>query len=467
MKRTLLVGIRYMSAASSLGALILGAGCGPVGGGLGAERPDAQPPPPVVLPDDLGAAPELTNQTACVQSTAKATAVKRPVDIVLVLPDTDLAFNNLGIARSINRDLYPIVEAAKIDYRLTVLSRYHKPLHGDTSGICVAQPLGTAQDADGDGLCDFDRPETPRVSERFLQIEAPPYDQESWCHLIKYLEPSLQQPWGALYGDDSGTPARLFEPPQKLTDSLKRDSFKLIIYFGDQQLDCRIANYVFTKRENVEDLRQRTSATDAKRYAEIFDEALRVLAPEYFKLSNGFRNYSYWSMVGVPPWMASSSAPGGLPYPPDETQAPLVEGGCSYTSPQGQVLTTPSSGLAHQALSLITGGLRYPVCSTDFKTIFERIAQSAVDGAELPCTFTLPTPPAGKELDTTTIEMTYSSAGTQKGKIRRTMSADACDDKSFFLVGGQLTLCPQACRVLREDKDAELTTLFGCALTVL
>src|SRR4029079_11533805 len=98
--------------------------------------------------------------------------------------------------------------------------------------------------------------------------------------------------------------------------------------------------------------------TDGIAAAATFDAELLALDPAQFGDANK-RNYVWHSIVGL-----TENNPPTAAYGPND---PMVNTYCS-----GAV--APGNG--YQALSILTGGLRYPVCeNASFDVVFQEIAK--------------------------------------------------------------------------------------------
>ena len=132
----------------------------------------------------------------------------------------------------------------------------------------------------------------------------------------------------------------------------------------------------------------------APQAAQFFDADLLAADPVQFGTAQK-RNYVWHSLSGV---IKNSASALGEYQPTD----PLVP----YTS---KCSTAMNSAPASQALSMLTGGLRYPVCEgAGFDVVFKKIAEGVIQGAKIQCDFPMPEPPAGKELDPKTIQIQYT-----------------------------------------------------------
>ena len=156
--------------------------------------------------------------------------------------------------------------------------------------------------------------------------------------------------------------------------------------------------------------------------------------------------FSYNTFVGL-----TENTPPELPYLPTD---PEVSGSCS------RGFRNPA---ALQQMAIRTGGLRFPLCRFDlFDAVFQRIAESAIARASVPCELVLPPPAAGMTIDESTVAVRYRSGAGGDEVFLRASSAATCGDASFLLVGDRVTLCPMTCARVEADDAATLRVLSGC-----
>jgi hypothetical protein len=135
---------------------------------------------------------------------------------------------------------------------------------------------------------------------------------------------------------------------------LRVEAFKRFIMITDDRPDCTFTD------AGGQSLGFDDAALTPAQTAADFDAALLALSPEQFG-TTAERRYDWHSVVGLAP------TEDGQPWQPD---APLVADAC----PQAD-----APGLGYQALSTLTGGLRFPSCQPqDLIVIFEHVAEGIV-----------------------------------------------------------------------------------------
>ena len=112
-----------------------------------------------------------------------------------------------------------------------------------------------------------------------------------------------------------------------------------------------------------------------------------------FAPDKGERAYVFHSIVGL-----RANNPINKPWGPDDPFQPFM---CSNN--------VWSAGEEFQNLSILTRGLRYPICQyASFNTIFQEFASVLIDGAKLQCEIDVPDPPPKKEIDFQTLLVEFT-----------------------------------------------------------
>ncbi len=383
------------------------------GGGDGGIGPDAQ---------WNGADAQI-----CAQSSAEATLETKPIDIIFVIDNSGSMSAEISeVEVQINANFASIIDAAvpAIDYRVIMVSRF-----GNNGGqdICIAEPLGGIPDMDGDGHCDM-IPSEPVNTSKFFHHSVNIGSHNSLCHLL----------------DSFNTADEHDLQPMGYSQALRPEAFKFFVVVTDDGVACDS----FDDNDNV---------TDGEGVAPAWDAALLALSPAQFGTAMD-RNYSFWSIIAVEPYMPTAGTPFGTPHPPDMAVAPITTGEC-----------TPSAvapGTGYQALSLLTNGYRYPTCGLEYTDMFQLMAQGVIDGARVACEFPIPDPPPGETLDLETAQVRYSSSGTPVDTFNQVPTVADCTtvENQFYIEADTIKLCPTACDLVQNDANAEIDVLYGCEL---
>jgi hypothetical protein len=217
--------------------------------------------------------------------------------------------------------------------------------------------------------------------------------------------------------------------PNGWNEWLREDAFKVIIEITDDQ--------------SADALPDGSPPTAAN-----FDQALLQLEPNQFGRP-GFRNYVFHSIVGL-----AANTPDDTPWLPEDAIL-------ANTCPSGV-----EPGLEYQKLSVVTGGLRYPVCNFDsYDAVFEAAAQGIIENARLGCEIPVPDVGDGQSYDADSLVVQYvAEEGTPPRTFRKTDQADCGSADEFYLTGSIITLCPQLCDEVGRSNSGEILVAVACEI---
>ncbi|WP_437945490.1 hypothetical protein WME98_31840 [Sorangium sp. So ce296] len=377
----------------------------------------------------------LNEDTACVATKLQADYEQRPADIIFLIDNSESMTDEINsVQRNINQNFASIIERSGIDYRVIMISK-----HGSSDleqSVCIEAPLGS-------GSCS-PVPTTPNTNPpHFYQYSLEVSSLNSLCLAIDTLK-------GAI-------------PPKGETTSpgwsqwLRPDSLKVFVEITDDGVDCSSislgADPAKTDEgdialKDVDDDDMETLAGGTKS-AETFDAALMAVAPEYFGTPSA-RNYMFFSFVGI-----VENTPPTAPWPPEE---PVTWEQCR----PGSV----DPGTTYQTLSVMTGGLRYPINQDDtYDAVFQAIADSVISGAKLSCEIEVPKAPGGHSIDLETVQIEFTpSNGGQKQTFSQVKTPEECKPMSFYIDEGIIRLCPDTCAMAVQDNTAGMNLLYGCSV---
>jgi hypothetical protein len=96
--------------------------------------------------------------------------------------------------------------------------------------------------------------------------------------------------------------------------------------------------------------------------------------------------------------------------------------------------------------------------------VFQRIAESAIERAAVPCELEIPEPPSGTTLDFETVAVRFRDGSGEAEVLLRVADTSACTDTGFLLdeASRRVTLCPAACARVEAAAEATLSVLSGC-----
>jgi len=154
------------------------------------------------------------------------------------------------------------------------------------------------------------------------------------------------------------------------------------------------------------------------------------------------RGYVFHSIVGV-----------NTPLQPNQPKTTSV---CS---------TAVNAGPQYQDLSILSGGLRHPVCDTNYSAVFNNIANSIVKAVA--CELLTPAQSDGGVIDWSKVQVQYTPGGTgAPNTYPQVANAGACTGDGFYYDNPasptKVTLCPQSCTTVSADNAAKVELLLGC-----
>ncbi|MFZ6184100.1 hypothetical protein [Nannocystis pusilla] len=355
--------------------------------------------------------------TSCGTQEAEAELIPKPVDIIITIDNSGSMGNEIvGVQDNINVNFAQIIESSGLDYRVIMVSRFG---NDSAESVCIEAPLGGI----AQGGC-TNPPNKPVNGDRFFHYSVEIGSHNSWCRLLQTLNGNTDDEYGFA--------------PEGWQKWLRPDAFKIFLELTDDGVECSYNNISYDDNNNVNS--GLTAATK-------FDERLIAVAPQHFGDSKENRNYKWYSIVGM-----AYNMPADKPYSDVD---PIVTGKCP---------TAADNGTGYQTLSNITGALRFPLCDTSkYDVVFQAIANGVVADAKIACDFEIPPPPEGKTLDENSIVVEFTPTGQMNplllGKVP---SVDQCDSMSFYVENGKVILCPDACDLAQDDKDATLKVEFTC-----
>jgi hypothetical protein len=340
-----------------------------------------------------------------------ATLVKEPIDIIVVLDNSGSMRHELeAVELNINGNFAGILDASGVDYRMILISRHRKADRDATAeastSICVVAPLS--------GLAACPAPD-PVFSARFFHYFTKIESEDSFDVTLDTYEPPFVE----------GFEDRADQAPNGWSAWLRPRTKKVFLELTDADEDTSAAAFI---------------------------AGLQEMAPEHFGTDPMAPNLVFHSIVGV-----REKAVPTDPYLPTE---PIETARCPDTTTEGRT---------YQELSILTGGLRFPVCGFDaYDVVFRRISEDVVTRRQVACEFAIPAPPPGKELEPDKVAVNYT-AGNGSGNLEFLQVLDPadCGPDAFYIQANSIVLCPQACAFVQADDQARVDVLFACESTII
>lgn len=357
---------------------------------------------------------------ACQTAQADAMLEREPVDIIVVLDNSGSMAEEMGAAeQNINVNFAGILDEAQADYRVILLSRHRQ---GDrdaeeeySTSICVSTPLS--------GLASCPS-EAPTFSERFFQwggkIES--FDALNWM-VDAYDTPPED--------DDAADLA-----PNGYGEWLRAGAKKVFVVMTDDDESNDDEETPLTAQTFLAGLTAKDSAAFGSADAPTF---------------------TFHSIIGVQEKADPTAA-----Y--DATE-PLVTEECT-----GNGADIEATGTTYQELSILTDGLRFPLCQfPGYDAVFRAIAENVIVKSNIACEFDIPPPPAGTTLDLDKVAVRKTAQGGTESQYLQAPTQADCQADAFYIdrAANQVHLCPEACEAVRADPLANVDVLFTCMSTLI
>jgi len=127
-------------------------------------------------------------------------------------------------------------------------------------------------------------------------------------------------------------------------------------------------------------------------------------------------------------------------------------------------------GATYYALAEATGGLATSICQSDWSRIFDTLTEAVVESAALPCTYDIPAPPPGEQLDPDRVNVGYTPRGDAQQIFPRASSRTACGDVAGWYYDdpaapSAVKLCPAACSDVARGGTLDIA--FGCESVIV
>ena len=306
--------------------------------------------------------------------------------------------------------------------------------------------------------------------ERFFHYSAHVDSNDAWCVLLDAIDAPDEYVSRPLV-----RPAWQSSAPHGFREYLRPDAFKQIVVISDDTIFC------YTKQV-LADLGGSVLAGSAFKSA-LFDH------PEFFYGPDSTYIDGQHSAADVSPLLAGERFDAALTArEPELFGSPgqgkyrvhsivnFVGDRALYADEPMVTTCTPedscTSSLAHQGLSIVTGGLRYPISRyQDYDEIFHELAKDTIATAQLSCAWPIPPPPDGEVLDPSEVNLVHQPEGRDERVIPKAKNGE-CGDGEGWLYDDeqnptQIEACPNTCRTLRADPSGSVQISFGCATVVV
>lgn len=385
----------------------------------------------------------------------------QPQDVVIVIDSSGSMDDEMQeIEARINETLAAVLEANGIDYRVIMIARYgNSEDRADTAlGICIASPLGGHDCSSPQYLIPEDEDDENSVGGT-QEGTQPLSNGDRFFHHSEYIDShnALCQVLERFHTAGIATE----HGPEFATGwqaSAREEAFKNFLMFTDDRAACEYRDVEIRAGKDSGTWEAAIASGEALTAsllpAQTFDEQLLNLSPLHFGTTED-RNYRIYSVVGL--------AEQVMPLSPYTPNVELVSNLCT-----GNANEVVSPGLVYQQLSVLTGGLRYPICQNrNFDAIFNAVAARVTENAKLSCEWEIPAVPAGQSFDRDRVNVSVSLDGAAPLDLFR-VDEGACGDQEAWFYDRpvnptRVLACPATCNKLENVVETgQVEIQFGC-----
>ena len=121
--------------------------------------------------------------------------------------------------------------------------------------------------------------------------------------------------------------------------------------------------------------------------------------------------------------------------------------------------TASSAGAIYQSLSVHTGGVRFPICSQNYTSAFQSIADNAVRRTR--CRYSLDL--AGLiDTDRLKVNVTYTTGAGVENRLPLSPAASCARGWQYDASQGKVVLCSETCADVLSDTEGSVQFVIGC-----
>ncbi len=380
----------------------------------------------------------------CVESTAAKILSSRPVDIIFVIDNSGSMTEEIdAIVNNINDHFTDVMTAAGLDYRVIMLVKHGTPGNWKTEA-CFEEPLSTIPKG---GCANIGGSPPGNNPGKFYHYSYDVQSNDSPCVILDTLFSKNNR-------QDTFDLA-----PDGWIKWLRKSAFKVFIEVTDDAPNCWWYPDIDDEEKKIKKVfSDFQSELGGHVFSLEFDKQLTKIAPEQFGTS-GDRNYVFYSIVGM---MEKPEAfdeayieidPNGKSDDPFLPSEGIVSNVCK---------TAVAAGQGYQALSKLTGGLRFPICQAEkFDVVFDRIAKSIDSITSTICILELP---KNVEIDiaTVVVEVELDSGVLKLNQVEGSANCSNNFDEFYIdKTSNAVVLCDTACLQIKSiSKNVKLTA--GC-----
>ncbi len=368
--------------------------------------------------EDPGAceAPNVCDGAGTCCENQSQVAQQLPVDIIFIIDNSgSMGQEILAVQNNINNNFASIIAASGLDYRVIMVAR-----HGEDAGpesICIEAPLSGIPA----GGCS-PPPSQPVNTANFFHYSIEVASHNSLCMAL----------------DRFNLPDEFNLAPNGYSQWLRTNAYKVFIEITDDGISCS-STTGFGSFIDSDSIANGTTAGNN------FDTALLSLSPTHFGTAAN-RNYVWYSIV----CLANQANPTDPWLPTD----PMTTAECSSGNCAGP-------GTGYQRLSILTGGLRFPICQySAFDVVFNDIANNVV--SSMACQYVIP-----PNVNPNAANLQYTPSSGPAELWPQVANAAACTGDQWYLDDPAnptlILLCPDACNRAQGDVGSQVEVL-ACVL---
>ncbi|MFO0574571.1 MAG: vWA domain-containing protein [Polyangia bacterium] len=337
---------------------------------------------------------------ACASVKAEATLEKKPVDIIFLIDNSGSMTDEIVAVQNNINKNFADI-IGKSGLDYRVIM---VTSHGDArtrQSVCISKPLSTID-------CTTVPARPGNNPPRFFHYSVEVESTDSFRRALGTLNGAEKDQFGLA--------------PSGWQTWLRTDAFKVFIEITDDESDM--------------------AHTD-------FDSQLLAKAPMQFGTAAN-RNYVFHTIAGLKENTPATKA--WEPTDPLQTQRCTRGGGAV------------NAGTKYQQLSILTKGLRFPICEyASFDAVFNGVAAGVIAGAKVACDFPMPAPPPGQKIDPDSVLLEYTpGGGGPLQTFKKVAGAAACMPGAFYVDRDRIFICPDACKTVQADVKAKVNVLFDC-----
>lgn len=144
---------------------------------------------------------------------------------------------------------------------------------------------------------------------------------------------------------------------------------------------------------------------------------------------------------------------------------------CGMDSAAGLACTPlpADEGRVYKDLVATTGGVLGNLCTQDFGPVFDDVATAVVDQSSLPCSYVIPEPPNGENVDVNRVNVDFQLTPTSPSStLPHVADESACGSGDGWYYDSatdptRILLCPKTCDLVKGATEGAVAVKFGCS----